>query len=117
MSRLDTPLWESLQRAVGRRFPEATLAPNLHMGFTDSRVYRELGTVAYGAGLFSPDVDSGEFARRFHGHNERIDVESLRLNTELWPAVAQDQIGRASCRERGCQYVYISVVAGLLKKK
>src|SRR3546814_7156724 len=29
MSRLDTPLWESLQRAVGRRFPEATLAPNL----------------------------------------------------------------------------------------
>src|SRR3546814_16843131 len=28
-----------------------------------------------------------------------------------------DQIGRASCRERGCQYVYISVVADSLKKK
>src|SRR3546814_15412824 len=27
------------------------------------------------------------------------------------------QIGRASCRERVCQYVYISVVAGSLKKK
>src|SRR3546814_19663545 len=26
-------------------------------------------------------------------------------------------IGRASCRERVCQYVYISVVAGSLKKK
>src|SRR3546814_18627467 len=26
-------------------------------------------------------------------------------------------IGRASCRERGCQYVSISVVAGSLKKK
>src|SRR3546814_20577450 len=27
------------------------------------------------------------------------------------------QIGRASCRERVCQYVYISVVAVSLKKK
>src|SRR3546814_18006854 len=27
------------------------------------------------------------------------------------------QLGRASCRERVCQYVYISVVAGSLKKK
>src|SRR3546814_19038281 len=27
------------------------------------------------------------------------------------------QIGRASCRERVCQYVYISVVADSLKKK
>src|SRR3546814_12019283 len=26
------------------------------------------------------------------------------------------EIGRASCRERVCQYVYISVVAGTLKK-
>src|SRR3546814_17426175 len=28
-----------------------------------------------------------------------------------------DQIGRASCRERVCQYVSISVVAGSLQKK
>src|SRR3546814_2593170 len=28
-----------------------------------------------------------------------------------------DQIGRASCRERVCQYVYISVVAVSFKKK
>lgn len=93
MSRHDTPLWDSLQRAVGREFPQAMLAPNLHMGFTDARVYRELGSVAYGAGLFSPEVDGGEFARRFHGHNERIDVESLRLTTDLWLAVARDMLG------------------------
>src|SRR3546814_20712471 len=30
---------------------------------------------------------------------------------------ARLQIGRASCRERVCQYVEISVVAGSLKKK
>src|SRR3546814_20228796 len=27
------------------------------------------------------------------------------------------EIGRASCRERVCEYVWISVVAGVLKKK
>src|SRR3546814_17735487 len=32
------------------------------------------------------------------------------------PRCAEDQIGRASCRERVCQYVEISVVAGSLKK-
>src|SRR3546814_15074728 len=30
---------------------------------------------------------------------------------------AHSEIGRASCRERVCQYVYISVVALSLKKK
>src|SRR3546814_20840742 len=29
----------------------------------------------------------------------------------------REQIGRASCRERECQYVYISVLALFLKKK
>src|SRR3546814_17463336 len=33
------------------------------------------------------------------------------------PASDLVQIGRASCRERVCQYVKISVVAGSLKKK
>src|SRR3546814_11644603 len=32
-------------------------------------------------------------------------------------AAAGIEIGRASCRERVCQYVWISVVAGTLKKK
>src|SRR3546814_15190481 len=31
--------------------------------------------------------------------------------------VIEQEIGRASCRERVCQYVYISVVAVSLKKK
>jgi acetylornithine deacetylase/succinyl-diaminopimelate desuccinylase-like protein len=93
MSRVDTPLWESLQHAVGREFPDARLVPNLHMGFTDARVFRDRGAVAYGAALYSPDVEAGDFASRFHGHNERIDVESLRLTTDLWLAVARDLLG------------------------
>jgi hypothetical protein len=29
----------------------------------------------------------------FHGDNERIDQESLRLQTELWDLVARDLLG------------------------
>ena len=90
ISRTDTPLWDALQRAVNVPFPDARLNPQFTVGFTDSRVFRELGAISYGAGLFSPALDPGEFSLRFHGHDERVDVESLRLTTELWERVIVD---------------------------
>ncbi|MDG2262106.1 MAG: M20/M25/M40 family metallo-hydrolase [Actinomycetota bacterium] len=90
MSRLDTPLWDSLQRCVNGPFPTATLNPQLTVGFTDARVYREMGSIAYGAGLFSPELNGGDFSRRFHGNDERIDIESLALTTQLWLDVVRD---------------------------
>jgi acetylornithine deacetylase/succinyl-diaminopimelate desuccinylase-like protein len=90
ISRTDNPLWESLHRAVTKPFPSARLSPQSTVGFTDARVYRNMGAVAYGAGLFSPDLDRGDFSSRFHGNDERIDVESLRLSTQLWLDVATD---------------------------
>ena len=35
-------------------------------------------------------VDAAEFGRRFHGHDERVDVESLGLTVELWQRVIAD---------------------------
>jgi len=93
ISRTDTPLWDALQRAVNVPFPDATLNPQFTVGFTDSRVFRELGAISYGAGLFSPALDAGEFSLRFHGHDERVDLESLRLTTELWERVVIDLMG------------------------
>lgn len=93
ISRIDNPLWDSLQRAINRPFPSARVSPQSTVGFTDARVYRDMGAVAYGAGLFSPDLDPGDFGRRFHGNDERIDVESLRLSTQLWHDVAVDLLG------------------------
>ena len=90
ISRTDTPLWDALQRAVNVPFPDARLNPQFTVGFTDSRVFRELGAISYGAGLFSPSLDPGEFNLRFHGRDERVDVESLRLTTELWERVIVD---------------------------
>ncbi|MDY7103364.1 MAG: peptidase dimerization domain-containing protein [Actinomycetota bacterium] len=90
ISRTGTPLWDSLQRSIRRPFPTARLTPQMSVGFTDARVYRDRGSVAYGAALFSPSLDAGSFALRFHGNDERIDVESLDLTTNLWLDVARD---------------------------
>ncbi len=62
-------------------------------GGTDARFFREKGAVAYGFGLFSPAMTYEGFAARFHGHDERVDVESLRLSTEMWIALVRDLIG------------------------
>jgi len=93
MSRVDTPLWDSLQKAISVPFPDARLTPSFAAGFTDARIFRELGAIAYGAGLKSPSIDAAELGRRFHGHNERIDIESLRLTTELFDRVITDLLG------------------------
>jgi acetylornithine deacetylase/succinyl-diaminopimelate desuccinylase-like protein len=93
ISRTDTPLWDAIGRAVNTPFPSARLTPQMVVGFTDARIYREMGAIAYGAGLFSPSLDAADFGSRFHGHNERIDIESLALTTRLWHDVAVDLLG------------------------
>jgi len=93
ISRADTPLWDALQRAVNDPFPTAQLSAQFVAGFTDARISREMGAVAYGAGLFSPTLDASEYGSRFHGNNERIDIESLALTTRLWHHVVTDLLG------------------------
>jgi len=93
ISRVDSALWDSLSRALAKPFPSARPTPQLVVGFTDARIYRNMGAVAYGAGLFSPEVEPAEFGRRFHGNDERVDVESLRLTTQLWLDVVHDLLG------------------------
>ncbi|MEC7174113.1 MAG: peptidase M20 family protein, partial [Actinomycetota bacterium] len=74
-------------------FPGMSITPQLVVGFTDARVYRNMGSIAYGAGLFSPSVSPGDFSTRFHGNDERVDVESLELSTNFWIDVAKDLLG------------------------
>ncbi len=83
-SPTNNALWEAIVGATKSAYPQAAVIPSIVTGGTDSRFFREAGAVAYGAGLLSSSLDVGEFNRRFHGHNERIDVESLRLTTQLW---------------------------------
>lgn len=83
-SPTDNKLWQTLAASMNDAYPEAKIIPSIVTGGTDARFFRDQGAIAYGAGLLSPAVDTQEFFRRFHGHDERIDIESLRLTVGLW---------------------------------
>ena len=88
-SPVDTPMWATLTELAGRTYPGARLIPTMTTGGTDSRFYREMGAVCYGSGLFSKNCSLEQFSSRFHGNNERVDVESLALTTQLWLGVVE----------------------------
>jgi acetylornithine deacetylase/succinyl-diaminopimelate desuccinylase-like protein len=92
-SPLQTPLWDSIKRVTEKLVPGATPIPFMIVGATDSRFFRRAGATAYGAGLFSDRFTFADFASMFHGDNERVDQESLRLSTEFWDALARDLVG------------------------
>ena len=83
-SPTDTPLWHAIEGLVAKVQPEATLLPRITAGGTDATFFRDAGSVAYGFGLLSRAVTYEDFSSRFHGNDERIDVESLRLTTQCW---------------------------------
>src|SRR3546814_11410691 len=61
-------------------------------------------------------LDCGEFAEANRDVIE-LYVGAHLSRPPLVPSLPLPQIGRASCRERVCQYVSISLVAVSLKKK
>jgi len=82
-------LWDTLASATQVAYPGAELIPGLIVGGTDARFFREKGAIAYGTGLFSPQVTLESFGTRFHGNDERIDVESLGLSANFWIHIAR----------------------------
>ncbi len=89
-SPIDTPLWGALERVSRIFYPGARTVPFLTVGATDARFHRALGGVAYGFGLHSTAISFEQYGAMFHGIDERVDVESLRLSTEMWIALAHD---------------------------
>ncbi len=89
-SPTESPLWDALARRIDAAYPGSRLSPGMITGGTDARFFREKGAVALGAGLYSPEVTLETFSSRFHGNDERIDVASLGLSTELWTGVAAE---------------------------
>ncbi len=88
-SPVDTPLWHALQEVCAVLAPGASLVPSMMTGATDARFFRRRGVHSYGFGLFSGRIPPRELAGMYHGNDERIDTESLRLSTELWQGLAR----------------------------
>lgn len=93
ISPADTPLWDSLARVSSRLVEGSSLVPFLTVGATDARFFRRAGSVAYGFGLFSHRLTFEDYGTMFHGHDERVDVESLLLSTRMFEHVARDLLG------------------------
>ena len=89
-SPIGTPVYDAMEKVAKRFYPEATLVPRITAGGTDATFFREVGIPSYGFGLYSSRVTFEDFSSRFHGNDERIDVESLRLTTQAWLELCRD---------------------------
>ncbi len=80
----DTPMFDLLRRRAAAVHPGSEVLPWMTVGGTDAAFFRRRGVPAYGAGMYSAEVPLEEFQSRYHGHDERIDLASLGLSTQLW---------------------------------
>jgi acetylornithine deacetylase/succinyl-diaminopimelate desuccinylase-like protein len=90
-----TPLYEAICRSVERHDPGSVAVPYMIPGFTDSFAYGKLGAVCYGFSptRLGPDLN---FARMYHGHNERIPVDGFRWGLRVLFEVVRDFVTGAS---------------------
>ena len=88
-SPTDTPVFGLLADRLTTANPGAEVIPSMLLGGTDAAFFREKGVPSYGAGAFSERATYEQVRSRYHGLDERIDVESLRMQTQLWLDVAR----------------------------
>ena len=83
-SSSDTPLYRAIEAVAARQPKPGLVVPRMIGGFTDAHWFRELGIVSYG---FVPRAVARDDARRVHGIDERVAidtlVESITLTIEL----------------------------------
>jgi acetylornithine deacetylase/succinyl-diaminopimelate desuccinylase-like protein len=90
---LDTPLADAMARVTRALVPGSKIIPRLTGGGTDARYFRWKGVPSYGFALHSPRIPYTEYPLMFHGHNERVDTETLRLSATMWEALCRDFLG------------------------
>lgn len=79
-SSADTPLYRAIEDVAAQQIPPGLVVPRMIGGFTDAHWFRELGIVSYG---FVPRAVAREDARRVHGIDERVSIDTLVESIEL----------------------------------
>ena len=82
-SPVETPLYDVITGVLRDFEPGCGVTPVLMTGGTDSRFFRQLGSVCYGFHPMRPETASGKIERREHGIDERISVENLVFGTNV----------------------------------
>jgi acetylornithine deacetylase/succinyl-diaminopimelate desuccinylase-like protein len=76
----DSALVDTIRQVVKRQYSDAGVIYTPLEAFTDSHLFRERGVASYG---FSPFAVTGDDARRIHGNDERIPVQSFESGIQL----------------------------------
>ena len=83
----ENPLWEAIGDAVEEQTGSRNVQPVVTSATTDARFLRRRGAIAYGVGLYDDRMSFAEFLTLFHGHNERVSVNSVERTTDLLRSV------------------------------
>ena len=90
VSPTDTPLMAAISRVAKRMMPDSRVVPAITTGGTDAKFFRWKGIPSYGFGFHSLRIPYTEYPVMFHGHNERVDTESLKLSAVMWEALCRE---------------------------
>ena len=82
-STADTPLYGTITSVLREFEPGCGVTPTLTTGGTDSRFFRENGSVCYGFQPMIPDEPNDQLEKRMHGIDERITIENLVYGTSI----------------------------------
>jgi acetylornithine deacetylase/succinyl-diaminopimelate desuccinylase-like protein len=89
VSPIGNPLWEAIGDSVEELDGHRNLAPTMMTVATDARFWRARGTVCYGVGLYDDRMRFSEMLSLFHGHDERVSVDSVERTTTLYERVLE----------------------------
>lgn len=89
LSPVGTDFWKVIADSVEAVAGHRNIFPTTMTVATDARFWREKGTVAYGVGLFDSRTTFSEMLSLFHGHDERVSVESVEKSTRLYTEILQ----------------------------
>jgi acetylornithine deacetylase/succinyl-diaminopimelate desuccinylase-like protein len=82
-STTDTPLYGIITSVLKEFEPGCGVTPTLTTGGTDSRFFRETGSVCYGFQPMISDEPNDQLEKRMHGIDERITIENLVYGTSI----------------------------------
>jgi acetylornithine deacetylase/succinyl-diaminopimelate desuccinylase-like protein len=82
-STTETPLYNTITTVLREFEPKCGITPTLTTGGTDSRFFRETGSICYGYQPMIPDEPNDQLEKRMHGIDERITIENLVYGTSI----------------------------------
>jgi acetylornithine deacetylase/succinyl-diaminopimelate desuccinylase-like protein len=86
------PYYELIESVLKEAVGDVVCLPCISSGATDSRFLRRMGMPSYGLSPMTRDFDP-TLMGTMHGKNERIDIESLKVNSRFLIELAKSYLG------------------------